>query len=427
MAMGMESSAFFAALGAIVVIDLVLAGDNAIVIALAARALPQHLQKRAIVWGALGAIIVRSALTVVVVWLLKIPGLLLVGGLLLVWIAYRLLLPGDHDAAHPTGAAPVTVWSAMRTIVVADAVMGLDNVLGVAGAAHGSYLLVALGLAISVPIVIWGSTVLLRLVERFPALVYFGAAVLAFTAAKMIASEPALDAAIVAFPALGWLLYAFVPLVLGAGFLRNHRRLESRVHARLREFAHRRPRRAGETAEQPTSNNGGNLMLRVLVPVDGSRNAQHAVRHVMREYQSHHDLELILLNVQPAFSRHVARFVARRDREAFHRQRAEQALHEARALLDEAGIPYRTRFEVGDPARVICELASGLEVHHIVLGTARRNSLTRMLQVPLIDRVLESIRVPVEVVAGDEISKLERYGVPLGVGAALGLLWLALD
>ena len=127
-----------------------LAGDNAIVIALAARGLPAHLQKRAIVWGAVGAIAVRSLMTVVVVWLLQIPGLLLAGGAALGWIAYRLLLPDEPGEGH-SGTAATGFWGAMRTIVIADAVMGLDNVLAVAGAAHGSYALVVNGLLISVP------------------------------------------------------------------------------------------------------------------------------------------------------------------------------------------------------------------------------------------------------------------------------------
>ena len=148
---------FLTALLAIVVIDLVLAGDNAIVIALASRSLPRHLQKQAIVWGALGAIAVRSAMTLVVVWLLKIPGLLLVGGALLIWIAYRLLLPENGNGEGDKVKTAVSFWGAIQTIVVADMVMGLDNVLAVAGAAQGSYLLVVLGLLISVPIVVWAA------------------------------------------------------------------------------------------------------------------------------------------------------------------------------------------------------------------------------------------------------------------------------
>jgi len=188
------SPAWLSALLAIVLIDLVLAGDNAIVIALAARNLPQHLQKRAIVWGTIGAIAVRSAMTVGVVWLLKIPGLMLVGGLGLVWIAYKLLAsnPGGEAGGHHPQAS--TFWGAMRTIVVADALMGIDNVLGVAGAAKGSIDLVVIGLLISVPIVVWGSTLVLRLVDRFPVITYAGAGVLAYTAAHMVVSEPLLDA-----------------------------------------------------------------------------------------------------------------------------------------------------------------------------------------------------------------------------------------
>jgi len=185
------SSAWWSALLAIVLIDLVLAGDNAIVIALAARQLPARLQKKAILWGTVGAIAVRSLMTVAVVWLLKIPGLMAIGGLGLLWIAYRLLQsePGDEDAHEPVA---VTFWGAMKTIVVADALMGIDNVLAVAGAAHGSFGLVIIGLLVSVPIVVFGSTLVLKLVQRFPIIIQAGAAVLAFTAAKMIVAEPLL-------------------------------------------------------------------------------------------------------------------------------------------------------------------------------------------------------------------------------------------
>ena len=212
---------FWSALAAIVVIDLVLAGDNAIVIALAARNLPKHLQKQAIVWGTVGAVAVRASLTVAVLWLLQVPGLMLAGGLLLVWIAYR-LLAGDDGGRERDIAPAVGFWAAMRTIVVADAVMGLDNVLAVAGAAHGSALLVVLGLLISIPIVVWGSTLILRWLERFPALLYVGGAVLAWTAAKMIASEPLLGEQLAA-PLKTMLYIAVIGGVLGAAALKNRR------------------------------------------------------------------------------------------------------------------------------------------------------------------------------------------------------------
>ncbi|MDP9045803.1 MAG: TerC family protein [Pseudomonadota bacterium] len=176
------------ALFAIVVIDLILAGDNAIVIALAARRLPAPLRTRAIVWGTVGAVAVRALMTLGVVWLLRIPGLMLAGGVGLAWIAYRLLVPDpgeDADRPHAT-----SFFGALKTIVIADALMGVDNVLGVAGAAKGNMTLVAIGLVISVPIMAWGSTMVLRLVDRFPLVIYLGAAVLAYTAAHLVVSEP---------------------------------------------------------------------------------------------------------------------------------------------------------------------------------------------------------------------------------------------
>ena len=187
-AMEFMSPPWWSALLAIVLIDLVLAGDNAIVIALAARNLPPKLRRRAIIWGTIGAILVRTLMTIAVVWLLKIPGLLLLGGLGLLWIAYRLLVDSDQKEGHDPAAT--SFIGAMKTIIVADALMGIDNVLGVAGAAQGAFDLVVIGLLISIPIVVYGSAVVLKLVELFPVIIQLGAAVLAFTAAKMIIHEP---------------------------------------------------------------------------------------------------------------------------------------------------------------------------------------------------------------------------------------------
>ncbi len=226
------SPAWLSALAAIVLIDIVLAGDNAIVIALAARSLPPQLRRRAIVWGTVGAVAVRSAMTVAVVWLLQIPGLMLAGGLGLVWIAYKLLVPAGEGDEH--GPAAATFWGAMKTIVVADALMGVDNVLGVAGAAHGRFDLVIIGLLVSIPIVVWGSSIVLKLVDRFPAIIYIGAGVLAFTAAKMIVEEPLLDRVFDPHVAARFGLYALsVVGVLAAGWWVARRRRADAVHAQV--------------------------------------------------------------------------------------------------------------------------------------------------------------------------------------------------
>lgn len=180
------STEFLTALLAIVFIDLVLAGDNAIVIGMAARNLPKQQQKKAIFWGTVGAIAIRAISTVIVVWLLKIPALMIGGGLLLLWIAFNLIATKkEHDIK-----APPSLGAAVQTIVIADGVMGIDNVMGVAGVAHGNMALVIIGLLITVPIVIWGSTMFIRLVERFPSILYIGGAILAWTAGGMIAGDP---------------------------------------------------------------------------------------------------------------------------------------------------------------------------------------------------------------------------------------------
>ncbi len=200
---------FLSALLAIIVIDLVLAGDNAIVIGLAARNLPPHQRKQAVFWGAIGAVAVRAILTLGVVWLLKIPGFLLLGGIALLWIAYH-MEEEDGGVGHENVAAAVSFRTAIQTIVVADTIMGVDNVLAVAGAASGSFLLVVLGLLISIPIVMLGSTLVLKLIERHPSIIYLGSGVLAWTAAKMISSETMLAGFFAEHHGWKLALYAFM-------------------------------------------------------------------------------------------------------------------------------------------------------------------------------------------------------------------------
>ncbi|MBI2314171.1 MAG: YjbE family putative metal transport protein [Betaproteobacteria bacterium] len=417
--MELFSAEFFSALLAIVLIDLVLAGDNAIVIALAARNLPAHLQKRAIAWGTAGAIVVRGAMTLMVVWLLNIPGLMLAGGLLLVWIAYKLMLPEEKSRHGAGGSASASFWGAMKTIVVADGVMGLDNVLAIAGASHGSFLLVTLGLLISIPIVIWGSTLILRFVERYPAIIYLGAAVLAWTAVKMMLGEPLVKTYFEGRGDFAWVVYGLVvAAVLGLGY-RRAREVEAENEAVQRFRASLQSR---EPIAAEVNLKGETDMVKILLPVDGSENSLKAVRQVIREYVQDPRMEIHLLNVQAPFSRHIARFLSRKDRVTYHREQGEKALRSTRALLDKWGVPYRCHVEIGDSAEAIAAFASRQEVDRIVIGTARKNSLLRLVESSVSNRVVELSAVPVEVVPGSSVTRFEKVGVPAGI--ALGLAYL---
>jgi len=171
----------------IIGIDIVLGGDNAIVIALACRNLPVAKRNKAIFLGTGLAIVVRILLTILAVYLLMIPYLQLIGGLFLIYIAYNLLTDEDDESNKIRSGA--TLFQAVRTIVVADLVMGFDNVLAVAGAAGGEIILVIIGLFISIPIIVWGSKIILKFMERFPVIIYIGAGILGLTAGKMITHE----------------------------------------------------------------------------------------------------------------------------------------------------------------------------------------------------------------------------------------------
>jgi YjbE family integral membrane protein len=416
---------FLTALAAVVTIDLVLAGDNAIVIAMAARNVRKDLQKRAMIWGAGAAMVVRTVMTVAVVWLLGIPGLLFAGGALLVWIAYKLIAPANEKGLHASGddsiKASSSFWGAIRTIVLADVVMGVDNVLGVAGAAHGNFALVVIGLLISVPILIWGSSLLLKYVERFPVITYVGAAVLAFTAVGMMTAEPYLkDLLAVNALAVPLLYLSVVGGVLWVGFVKNHRKMELQISARISDFAARTGRVIGSHIAQ-----GGYHMKKILVPIDGSRTPNRVVPHVIREYQSNPGLEIHLLNVQPRFSAHIARFVRRQDLDQFRQAQAEQSLCPVRKALDGFKVPYTLHVEVGDKGELIASKAQELGCDHIVMSTARKNSLVRMLEDSVTNKVLELTTVPVEVIAGAPASGIERYGIPAALASVLGLALLA--
>jgi YjbE family integral membrane protein len=191
--MDLSSPALWGALGAIIVANILLSGDNAVVIALAARSLPPHQQNKAIFWGSAAAIVMRIVLTVVAVQLLQVPYLKLIGGVLLLWIGVQLLVDSDNEGeVHAHG----TLGAAIRTILIADLVMSVDNVLAVAGAADRApadsrLALLIIGLGLSIPLIIVGSTLLMKIMERFPIIITLGAALLGFLAGEMFVSDPA--------------------------------------------------------------------------------------------------------------------------------------------------------------------------------------------------------------------------------------------
>jgi len=168
-------------------------------------------------------------------------------------------------------------------------------------------------------------------------------------------------------------------------------------------------------------------MLKLLIPVDGSRNSEFAVQHVIKQFMNNTAMEIHLLNVQSPFSRDVARFVSRKSLHDYHRDQAEKALGPARQMLDGYGIPYSVHSEVGDRAKAIADAARRLHCDQIVMSTARKNSLTRWLENSVTNKVLELTSVPIEVIAGDAVSKWERYGIPAGIGTAVAMLFFAAD
>lgn len=184
---------FLASLGTIILMDILLGGDNAVVIAMAANRLPVDLRKKAILIGTAGAVVIRLIMTLAAVWLLKIPYLGALGGLILLPIAVKLLLPEEETSE---GKAAGSLMGAIRTIIIADAAMGIDNVLAIAGASHGNFLLVVLGFFISIPIIIGGSTIIGKVMDRFPIILYGGAALLGWTGAGMILHDKGIAALI---------------------------------------------------------------------------------------------------------------------------------------------------------------------------------------------------------------------------------------
>ena len=230
--MDIGSSAFWVAFAQIVWVNILLSGDNAVVIALAARSLPPRQQRQAIVIGSGAAIVMRIVLTLAAVQLLQLPWLKIIGAILLVYIGVSLVLP-EHEGDGGTDQTHRGMFAAVRTILIADLVMSLDNVIAVAAAAQGNTTLLVLGLAVSIPLVIFGSTLLLKVIERFPFIVWLGAALLGYIAGEILVDDPAVHPQLLDFTrSMGWSFSTFhlavglsgAALVLAIGRFMIHRR-----------------------------------------------------------------------------------------------------------------------------------------------------------------------------------------------------------
>ena len=235
-----NNTALWVALGQIIVINILLSGDNAVVIALASRNLPPRQQKNAIIFGSMGAIVLRIVLTFFAVMLLDVPYLKIIGGALLLWIGAKMLV--EDDGGEDLQASD-QLWAAIRTIIIADFVMSLDNVLGVAAAAKGHVGLLVVGLAISIPLIVFGSTLVLKLMQRFPIVIILGAGLLGWVAGEMAVDDASVKAWVEAsVPAAHKLVPALCAvLVVVAG-----KWLAARAEARapLRDLAHGKPAEA---------------------------------------------------------------------------------------------------------------------------------------------------------------------------------------
>jgi YjbE family integral membrane protein len=367
-----------------------LSGDNAVVIALAARSLPAHQQKQAVIWGSVAAIIMRVILTIVAVELLKFPYLKIIGGLLLFWIAIQLLVPEGDDGDGIESSSNVMV--AIRTILIADLVMSLDNVIGVAAAAKGDNVLVMLGLAISIPLIIFGSTILLKVMDRFPVIITAGAALLGWVAGEMLITDPILVGWISAnmpwmemhLPLVGGISWA---QIVGAAIVIIAGKIMVARAAGGDEIAETKA--VGAAVEA-----GGHAMLKVLVPVDGSDNSLRTIQCLVRKADLYKaPLEVHLLNVQHAFPGTV--HGVHEQAVQHHQEEGLKALVGARKSLDDAGLKYQHHISVGEAADMIAHFVKEHGIDEVMMGTRGASAVANMLLGSVATKVLHQVAVPV--------------------------------
>jgi len=363
---------FWIAVGQIILIDILLGGDNAVVIALACRKLPPKQRTQGIIWGTAGAIVLRVILIFFALQLLAIPFLKIVGAILLVWIGVKLLVP-EHEDGHGNIEGSDKLWGAVKTVIVADFVMSVDNVIAIAGAAESSgtdhgMALVIFGVLVSIPIIVWGSQMVIKLMDRFPMIITLGGMLLGWIAGTMTVTDPALVNPEIMpnmpkFEATDLIRYgagiAGALLVLALGKLITARR-----------SAQASP--AAATAGQAAAPAAPGKLRRVLLAVDGSEAAARAVHQVLEMRKDLADpvaMKLHLIHVQRPVSGDVSSFVASKTLDEYYQEQNEAALGPARQLLDAAGVPCEVHSRVGSPGETIAKEAADQHVDLVVMGT----------------------------------------------------------
>lgn len=395
----LQTAAFWTGLLAIIWVNIILSGDNAVVIALAARSLPAHQQSKAVFWGAGAAVLLRIILTIFAVALLKYPYLKLVGGALLFWIAVKLLVPEDDGGADVHSSD--NLYQAIKTILIADLVMSLDNVVAVAAVAKGSILLLILGLAISIPLVVFGATILMKLMGRYPVIVTIGAALIGYVAGEMLVTDPV---AIEWFKANAhWLIDFELVSIFGAKLELSAAGLigAAMVVAFGKWLAARGEREKEAVTDLAAKKDGtgatrpeGQIVFRVLLATDGSENSLRAAKFLIGKAALYSEsLDVHLLNVQPAFPGTVRGVHEQAQR--VHQAEGEQALVSVRKLLDDAGVKYTSHIGVGEASEVVAHYVREKKIEQIVMGTHGRGAVAGLLLGSVATQVINSTEVPV--------------------------------
>jgi len=386
--MSFSEPTFWVALLQIIGVNIVLSGDNAVVIALAARSLPPKQQKQAVLWGSGAAVAMRIVLTIVAVELLRLPYLKLIGAALLLWIGIQLLLP-EEEGADGHGTANTGMISAIRTILIADLVMSLDNVIAVAAAAKGDLTLLVLGLLISIPMVIFGSTLLMKFMERWPIIITIGGALLGWVAGEMAISDPAVKDWVDANA--GWLHYVAPALgavaVVVIGKWLASRSAEQESERPIVDLAGSTDQHAQPPVAAPQ---------RFLVVADGSEASLRDVGRFIAQVPAYRaPVAVDLLNVQAPVSRDVSTFVDEDALKDLHHEEGMKALAAARALLERAQVPCVVHIGVGDLAHVVAHYANELKSAHVFLTETGRSQGSALGEV--VSDLMPHVEVPVSV------------------------------